>query len=845
MRRAAHTLPLAVLTALTVLGALIAPTASAAQADASSSEQWRPAYHYAPEKNWINDPNGLVYENGTYHLFYQYNPNGTGWGDMSWGHATSTDLVHWTEQAVAIPYTKDYGVFSGSAVYDANNTSGLGTRNKPPIVAVWTRNDNATGVQAQSISYSTDHGRTWTKLNDGAPVLDIGSTNFRDPKVFWDTVSRRWTMAVALSAEHKIAFYSSPDLIHWTHRSDFGPVGDTSHVWECPDLYELKADDGTSRWVLSLSVSGRTKYVTGEWDGSTFTADPLSSYDGSEGTSLGSFDSGTFDGWTTSGTALGTAPATGGSNGHQGAGYVTTHDRSAGDLGDSAVGTLTSPEFTITHRYLNMLLAGGNHPYDPAATGSDGGGTYLAGFNDGTWDSWTVSGTAFGSAPATGTASNQQTVRHQLGAGLLNTFWDSATGQGSDAGTGTATSPAFTITGTYLNLNMGGGNHPEDDAAGRTVVELVVDGKVVRSATGENTETLSWQSWNVAGLKGRSATIRVVDDNARTGTGSWGHIMLDEVRQSSTKASPVPQNTSVNVVVNGKVVATATGDNSGTLDWQSLDLSRWKGERARVVIQDASSSESWGHLDVDSVVASDTRATAAADAMPVLDGGRDFYAAVTWNGAPDGKRYAIGWMSSWDYAEDLPTSTWREAMSSVRELGLTTADGVPRVTSTPVSAVTALRTGTPLSRTNVSVTSGTTSLGSVADGNASDIEVALKPGTALRSGVNALVGDGEATTIGYDASTGEVYLDRSSSGVIPNGTFASMDRARVEPGSDGLIHLRILVDHSSVEVFAGDGTAVLTDTVFPSAGSTGVSLFADGGTATFTSVAVHRMGSTH
>ena len=202
-------------------------------------------------------------------------------------------------------------------------------------------------------------------------------------------------------------------------------------------------------------------------------------------------------------------------------------------------------------------------------------------------------------------------------------------------------------------------------------------------------------------------------------------------------------------------------------------------------------------------------------------------------------------MSSWDYAEDLPTSTWREAMSSVRELGLTTVDGVPRVTSTPISAVTALRTGTPLSRTNVSVTSGTTSLGSAADGNASDIEVALEPGTALRSGVNALVGDGEATTIGYDASTGEVYLDRSSSGVIPNGTFASMDRARVEPGSDGLIHLRILVDHSSVEVFAGDGTAVLTDTVFPSAGSTGVSLFADGGTATFTSVAVHRMGSTH
>ncbi len=203
----------------------------------------------------------------------------------------------------------------------------------------------------------------------------------------------------------------------------------------------------------------------------------------------------------------------------------------------------------------------------------------------------------------------------------------------------------------------------------------------------------------------------------------------------------------------------------------------------------------------------------------------------------------IGWMSSWDYAEDLPTSTWREAMSSVRELGLTTVDGVPRVTSTPIIALTALCTGTALTRTDVSVTSTAQSLGSAAAGSASDIELVLDPGTALRSGVQVLVGDGEATTVGYDASTGEIYLDRSTSGTIPNGTFASADRACVEPDADGLIRLRILVDHSSVEVFAEDGTAVLTDTVFPSAGSTGVSLFADGGKATFTSVTVNRMGS--
>lgn len=845
MRRVSLTLSLTLAAALTTAGvagpAAAAPHSSDATATdrTTASEQWRPAYHYAPEKNWINDPNGLVYENGTYHLFYQHNPKGLDWGNMSWGHATSTDLVHWTEQAVAIPYTKDYGVFSGSAVYDENNTSRLGTKENPPIVAIWTRADNHTGIQAQSLSYSTDHGKTWTNLNDGDPILDVNNKDFRDPKVFWDSTSNRWTMAVALSAEHKVSFYSSSDLIHWTHESDFGPTGDTTAVWECPDLFEVPVDGGGSTWVLSLSIAGKTKYFTGSWDGSTYTADPVSVYDGSEGTLLEGFDSGSYDGWTTNadgatGTALGTAPATGDLAGHQGTGYVDTYG-----TGDNDTGSLTSAPFTIFTDYLNLLTAGGKHPYDATATGDNGGGTLLTGFDSGSWDGWAVEGSAFGTAPSTGANSGQQALHHQQGAGLLNSFYDSATGQGSDAGTGTVTSPSFTINADHLNLLVGGGNHGADDASGETAVELVVDGQVVRTVTGKNTESLNWQSVDVSDLRGKTATLRVVDAN----TSGWGHIMLDEARLSDTAASPFPSNTSVNLVVDGEVVASATGNNSGTLDWQSLNVSRWKGQQATLVIEDNSSLDSWGHFMVDSITASDTKGFSQADSLPVIDHGRDNYAAVTWNGAPDGNRYAIGWMSSWDYANDLPTSTWREAMTVAREYTAHTVDGKVRVFAEPVASLDSLRTGQTFSRKNTNIQSAERSMGKKAAGSSYDMELTINPGTAERSGVKVLVGAGQETVVGYDATTGEVYLDRTKSGTIPNDSFPSIDRAPVTPAADGLIHLRVLVDHSSVEVFANDGAAVITDAVYPDASSTGVSLFAENGRARFPQLTIHELGS--
>jgi len=181
----------------------------------------------------MNDPNGLVYHDGEYHLFYQYNPQGSEWGNMSWGHAVSSDLVHWKELDVALRATDRYAVFSGSAVVDSRNTTGFGRNGKPAMVAVWTRHETVGGKQkqSQSLAYSTDRGRTWSLYNGGAPVLDIGAKAFRDPRVFWDEAAGRWTMAVALSEEHKVSFYSSPDLKNWTHQSDFGPAGDASAGW--------------------------------------------------------------------------------------------------------------------------------------------------------------------------------------------------------------------------------------------------------------------------------------------------------------------------------------------------------------------------------------------------------------------------------------------------------------------------------------------------------------------------------------------------------------------------------------------------------------------------------------
>ncbi|MFT3876830.1 MAG: glycoside hydrolase family 32 protein [Propioniciclava sp.] len=235
-----------------------------------------------PPANWLNDPNGLVFHKGRYHLFFQYNPYGNTHAHMSWGHASSTDLVTWQDHPVALWCTEEEQIYSGSAVVDHGNTSGLGTAADPALVAIYTAHRREPRHQAQSIAYSLDDGLTWT-MYDGNPVADRGSTDFRDPKVFrWQgETGSYWVMLAVEAIDRQVVLYRSDDLLHWSYLSAFGPAGSVNGIWECPDLFPLQIDGtGETRWVLLVSL-GPTgdpdvpgmQYFVGDFDGTTFTAD--------------------------------------------------------------------------------------------------------------------------------------------------------------------------------------------------------------------------------------------------------------------------------------------------------------------------------------------------------------------------------------------------------------------------------------------------------------------------------------------------------------------------------------------------------------------------------------------
>ncbi|MCY7781597.1 MULTISPECIES: levanase [unclassified Bacillus (in: firmicutes)] len=249
-------------------------------ADAADSsyydEDYRPQYHFTPEANWMNDPNGMVYYAGEYHLFYQYHPYGLQWGPMHWGHAVSKDLVTWEHLPVALYPDEKGTIFSGSAVVDKNNTSGFQTGKEKPLVAIYTQDRE--GHQVQSIAYSNDKGRTWTKYAGNPVIPNPGKKDFRDPKVFWYEKEKKWVMVLA--AGDRILIYTSKNLKQWAYASEFGQ-GQGSHggVWECPDLFELPVDGNPNqkKWVMQVSVgngavSGGSgmQYFVGDFDGTHF-----------------------------------------------------------------------------------------------------------------------------------------------------------------------------------------------------------------------------------------------------------------------------------------------------------------------------------------------------------------------------------------------------------------------------------------------------------------------------------------------------------------------------------------------------------------------------------------------
>jgi fructan beta-fructosidase len=241
----------------------------------------RPHFHFTPPQHWLNDPNGLVFLDGEWHLFFQYNPFGIDWGHMSWGHAVSRDLIHWEHLPVALPEQPGYMIFSGSAAVDWDNTGGFGDGAGPALVAAYTAHRD--GDESQHIAYSTDRGRTWTNYADN-PVITLGLKDFRDPKIFWHAPAQRWVMVTVLAMQQQVRFFGSPNLRDWTHLSDFGPAGATDGVWECPDLFPLpfplagRGETG-EKWILKVdngpSIAGHSgaQYFIGDFDGVTFTCD--------------------------------------------------------------------------------------------------------------------------------------------------------------------------------------------------------------------------------------------------------------------------------------------------------------------------------------------------------------------------------------------------------------------------------------------------------------------------------------------------------------------------------------------------------------------------------------------
>lgn len=792
--------------------ALTVGTASTSWASPSYTEPYRPQFHFTLPSSWMGDPNGLVYRDGRYYL-YSYG---------TWQGAVSSDLVHWQDIPVTGP-RPDPGssaFYSGSAVVDAANTSGFGTPGNPPMVAMYT-SQMADGNETQSLAYSTDNGHTWTRYA-GNPVLDLHSQNFRDPKVFWYAPTHSWLMVIALADQNKVSFYRSPDLKHWSHLSDFGPAGSTSGVWEMPDLYQLPVDGNPldKKWVLSVSVgSTGVQYFVGQFNGTQFTSDDPASYTPPAATPLDDFQSGSYGNWTASGTAFGQAPAAGTLPDQQTVtGYPGTYLVNSYNGGDASTGTLSSPAFTITKPHLNFLVGGGDHPYtsDTVPFGTLPPGTVFDDFSGTTYGTgWTGTGSFVNSGPST------ESLPNQLGPKALDTW-----APDGDPSEGTITSPTFTVSSPYIDFQIAGGNHPWGQP-NPTSVNLIIGGKVVATATGNNGPDLTWTNWDMSQYQGQQAQIQVVDQN--DGSTGWGHLMVGDIVFADAPAKPFDTQTSVNLVVNGKVVRSATGANSEHLDWASWDLSDLVGQQAQIQIVDHNNG-GWGHILADDFGLSDAPALNANQRAHWVDYGADFYAFNTFNDTPSGQRIGIAWMSNWDYAGQVPTSPWKGAETFPRTLSLKTIDGKVQLVQQPVKGLSTLHEGPAINTRGIRASNSTTPLD--ASGETLDLTARLTAGTASKFGLNVRAGNGQYTQIGYDVHTGQLYLDRTHSGDVSfSSSFPNVKTAPLALNQGG-VTLHILVDASSVEVYADQGQVTLTDQIFPDASSTGVSLFADGGTAT-------------
>lgn len=748
-------------------------------------EQYRPQYHFSPEKNWLNDPNGMVYHKGIYHLYFQYNPTGARWGNMSWGHASSTDLLHWTQHPIAIEYRKDASgvaeeyIFSGTVVVDTNNTSGFGTAANPPLIAIYTSayaqdlslpsgKTVSNGQQSQSIAYSLDDGLTWTTYDSQNPVIHLPpaqylsadtTNNFRDPTVFWHNGRQHWVMVLALPNVHKLLIYTSSDLKNWTNASEFGPANAISGQWECPGIFPLPVNGDTNnvKWVAQIglnpggpNIGSGTQYIVGSFDGITFKADSDSVYE---------------------------------------------------------------------------------------AIGKPEGSVVIEDFEGSTWEAinWTAAGGFIGKGPVPG---------GDAGNNLLDTFFD------GDFLTGTISSPAFEIKEAFINFRIGGGYHPYNPLTYGTAddrecaLNLKVNGKVVRTATGQNDGTLTWQGWDVTSFIGQIAVIEVVD----SATGGWGHIIVDEIIFSDSLAQEQKANW---VDLGPDYYAAATfnglpeyeriavgwannwvyGEDIPTDPWRSSMSIMRKYSLATInsKVTLVQTPYNMAPLEQSPALYTQSWATLPGPKLNIPVTGKSLDVILTFQIVPQ-----------------HPITSTISTTTSATKTSATTLTTVPP--GYPCNRDNCLRAfiregkypdnGFCKTFTAASATAGFPSYAKAcgkAPNQASRMSSAcscLYPTSTSSTGPEptSVLGDStirflvrssndgsQGTVIGYDASTRRVFVDRTNSGDISfSSLFPGIYYANLEPDEQGKVTLRVLLDWSSVEVFGGRGESVITAQIFPS-----------------------------
>jgi beta-fructofuranosidase/levanase len=796
------------------LSFLATSTLCAAQ---SYKEQYRPQYHFSPEKNWVNDPNGMVYHKGIYHLYYQYNPSGSRWGNMSWGHASSKDLLHWTQHPIALEYRKDANgvaeelMFSGTVVADPDNTSRFGTKENPPLVAIYTSSyvqdfklpsgqAVSNGQQSQSIAYSLDDGLTWTKYESHNPILlsppaeflsSDTKNNFRDPAVFWHAGKQHWVMVLSLPNAHHLLFYTSNDLKNWTHVSEFGPANAIAGQWECPGVFPLPVDGNTKneKWVLQIglnpggpNIGSGTQYIVGSFDGITFTADADSVYEN---------------------------------------------------------------------------------------VGKPAGSVFIEDFEKNTWEEmgWTATGGFVGKGPVPeGDAGNHQ----------LDTFF------GGDTVTGTAASPAFVVTKPFINFRIGGGYHPYNPstygtaADTETSLNLKLNGKVVRSATGENAGTLAWQGWDVSGFLGQSAVIEIAD----FATGDWGHLILDDIVFSDSLAQARKANwvdlgpdyyaaATFNGLSQNQRIAVgwannwAYGEDIPTAPWRSsMSVMReYSLETINSKVTLVQTPYSMAPLEKSPAVFSQSWATLPSSKLKLPVKGKSLDVTLTFQVAPQlpitSKASATSWTTKTSASTTLITVAPGYPCNRDNCLRAFIRDGrYPDNAFCKTFTTASVTTGFQSYATACGAAPTQTSRMSSAcsclyPASTSTSTKSAKPEPTVVTGdsqlqflVRSSEDGSQGTVIGYDATARRVFVDRMNSGDISfNSLFPGIYYAPLRPDAQGKVTIRVLLDWSSVEVFGGQGESVITAQIFPSDANQAISLVSDVNAFKAVSVTVKNVAS--